>query len=633
MPAGSEAAGLRIPVFSLWHREFGPPLSLGILVEAGRSWRGGALAQRYEFRPPETAEAVLEQLRVGSGPAVLLCSNYIWSIAENLSVARRAVEIRPEIIVLHGGPNTPKYEQDIDVFLAANAACASILVRGEGEVILCEILEALGPTLPDWSVRQLAGVRGVTALDRSGERLATADAPRMDDLDSVPSPYLSGLFDEVDHEWSGVFIETNRGCPFGCTFCDWGSATLSRVRKFDIHRVKAEIDWAARHAAWLHICDANFGMVRRDVEIAEHIAQTFRSTGRPSVVSFTPTKNTSKWLVEVTRIISSCGIEVYCPISLQTVDEATLQAVHRANISTTAYLDLAQDLRRHGVIPRSEVILGLPGQTYSSYKADLQFFIDHDISPRTWLLRMLVNSPMNEPSYRERFKIEANEQGMVLSTSTMSAEDRKRMKRLRRAQVIATQYRTLVHVLRVLQWDYDADALEVLERMIEVLDREPARYPLTSWLFEYFDLHPSSPVGWRAFGAEIRSFIRDELHIKPNSDIDAVLRVQRSVMPGPGQSFPVTVTLEHDYAAYLNSAVDQLVATGVLGSPIRPLRDFGPGQLTVLGDPASRGRDGVPVDDQVRNEVVEGLFWSMDGAHLALMTEPSLDPTALLRER
>ena len=32
-------------------------------------------------------------------------------------------------------------------------------------------------------------------------------------------------------------LESNRGCPYGCTFCDWGSATLSKVRNFDLDRV------------------------------------------------------------------------------------------------------------------------------------------------------------------------------------------------------------------------------------------------------------------------------------------------------------------------------------------------------------------------------------------------------------
>ena len=32
--------------------------------------------------------------------------------------------------------------------------------------------------------------------------------------------------------FSNATLETNRGCPFACTFCDWGSLTYAKIRKF-----------------------------------------------------------------------------------------------------------------------------------------------------------------------------------------------------------------------------------------------------------------------------------------------------------------------------------------------------------------------------------------------------------------
>ena len=63
--------------------------------------------------------------------------------------------------------------------------------------------------------------------------------------DEIPSPYLQGVFDSYG-EVSAAIIESNRGCPFGCTFCDWGSATQQKVRKFDVQRVRDEITWLAQ---------------------------------------------------------------------------------------------------------------------------------------------------------------------------------------------------------------------------------------------------------------------------------------------------------------------------------------------------------------------------------------------------
>ena len=65
------------------------------------------------------------------------------------------------------------------------------------------------------------------------------------DLSEVPSPYVTGLFDsivEMNSEemiLNGI-IETDRGCPFKRTFCDWGSLTFNKVRKFHVGKIKAD---------------------------------------------------------------------------------------------------------------------------------------------------------------------------------------------------------------------------------------------------------------------------------------------------------------------------------------------------------------------------------------------------------
>ena len=54
--------------------------------------------------------------------------------------------------------------------------------------------------------------------------------------------------------------ETNRGCPFSCTFCDWGSATASKVYQFGMDGLHDEIGWMSRQRiGFVFCCDANFG--------------------------------------------------------------------------------------------------------------------------------------------------------------------------------------------------------------------------------------------------------------------------------------------------------------------------------------------------------------------------------------
>ena len=75
----------------------------------------------------------------------------------------------------------------------------------------------------------------------------TGPSQRIMDLSEVPSPYIMGLFDHLDEMYPGkiwnAVIETNRGCPFMCTFCDWGGTTFSKVKKFGLNALKKNLDW------------------------------------------------------------------------------------------------------------------------------------------------------------------------------------------------------------------------------------------------------------------------------------------------------------------------------------------------------------------------------------------------------
>ncbi len=67
------------------------------------------------------------------------------------------------------------------------------------------------------------------------------------------------------------------GCPYHCGFCYWGAATNDRVYRFDEQRVRDEITWLASHDVMcLYIADANWGMLSRDVDLSQHIADCAR---------------------------------------------------------------------------------------------------------------------------------------------------------------------------------------------------------------------------------------------------------------------------------------------------------------------------------------------------------------------
>ena len=198
----------------------------------------------------------------------------------------------------------------------------------------------------------------------------------MREPDDVPSPYLQGVFDHYRGRVDAAIIESNRGCPFGCTFCDWGSATSQKVRKFDLERVKQEVEWIGRRGIRvLWIADANFGMYDRDIELAEHIVATKARFGYPSEVVVNYTKNTNRRLIEIIRIFSAGGIISQGIISIQTTDDTTLEVINRRNIKTEKYDELAKVFEAARLPLSTDLMIGLPGITVAAWDRDLQRYL------------------------------------------------------------------------------------------------------------------------------------------------------------------------------------------------------------------------------------------------------------------
>ena len=614
----------RIPVYAVWHPETGPLLALGMLTAMARAYEGGALQSTFEIRRPETAASFLDDLATRSGPAILLSSDYIWSLEPNLEVAVEAVRINPELVVVHGGPSAPKYGGDATRFLTEHADVAHVLVRGEGELTLCELLAVLAPSLPELDRDRLAEVRGITFLGAGGAVL-TPDRPRATSLDELPSPYLTGEFDHVPGDaWHhGLSVETNRGCPYGCTFCDWGSATLSRIRKFGLDRAEAEFAWAYdRGAPVIQITDANFGIMSRDVDFAERMAARVSAAPRPLSVVFTPAKNTTKHLCRILDILAGAGITLITGLSLQTADPTTLAAVERSNISTSHYITLAAEMRRRGHPLQGDLMLGLPGQTYESFRDDLQFMFDHEIMARSWPALVLPNSPMNAPEYRERFAIEVDDRNVVTSSISFDHDQRRDMSRLRTIEVIVERLGVLRHVLRFLQWDHEVPAMIAIERLMRVTHDHPRRYPLLSWMVRYFSRYPVPPQGWHTLLEEAATFVVDEFGIARDSPFETVLALQELLLPAPGRTFPASIELRHDYLAYYRSATHDLFTTGAAGTPDRPLAAYGPATFTVAGDPLAVCTTGLRSSGDPDDEMLQNDFHI--GATLAYELESPL---------
>ena len=441
----------------------------------------------------------------------------------------------------------------------------------------CERAGATCPCWPTWPDCPTA----------TGDRVVTTGTrDRVADLDSLPSPMLMGLYDgfiPAGKGPGGFNLETNRGCPYGCTFCDWGSATLSRVRKFDLDRVFAEIEWCAVNGFKIAIADANFGIFERDVDIAEKIAELKATYGYPRFVGNNYAKNTVKHLSKIIDIFTQAGIVAEGKMSMQSFDADTLLTIRRKNIKLEQYHDLSVEFRRNQLPMSVDLMMGLPGSTPEGFDNDLQSCIDRDLRAIVHTTVLLPNSPMNEPAYRQENGITAIPGEEVRESATFTREQWNRMDRLRSGFWIFENFGVLRQVATYVRSETGQREIDFYQGLVEAIVADPERWPTMSVALRVLPAMMVPPVSWRRFVDEARRYLVEAVGLPDDTALDTVLAVQHALLPARDRAFPVTLPLDHDYAAW-HVAITAQRDDGNYEDwheRVAPLRQYGPSLFTV----------------------------------------------------
>ncbi len=599
----------RIPVYFVPHMENHFPLALGIIYSALKNHKQGELLNKFQLipitflNPNDLLNGPYRKFRTG----VWLFSNYMWSMDVNLQVSQAVKGHDPRNLTIHGGPSTPEYKQASEDFMRANPS-VDVSVHGEGEVAITEIFEQIDMSIEgEVSYRQdaLSEVTGITFRDKllSG-LIRTAARKRMAAPDEVPSPYLSGLFDHYNGRVEAAIIESNRGCPFGCTFCDWGSATNQKVRKFDLDRVKDEIEWIGKNKVRvIWIADANFGLYDRDIELSQFIVDTKEKYGYPQEVVVNYTKNSTWRLVEIIKVFTAGGIISQGIISIQTTDEETLKVINRQNIKTEKYDELTKVFYDLKLPLSTDLMIGLPGITVEAFNNDLQRYIDMDVSVKAYPTQLLPNSPMADPEYIEKYQIKVDANDFVISSYSFTEQDLLWMKGMFQTYTVADGYSLLRYVMRYLQWEHQIRAIDFLQELFTLVRDHPERYPQISWAVRFFDQDKCMPGGWHLFYQQIAAFIETKYQIAKDSGLETILLVNQLCMPDDTITYPLQVDLAHDFTAYFAAKASEAKHKD------QPLSAYPPAKFYV-SDPNSM----VSIDLDYMQYDSHQYFWELHSA-------------------
>jgi len=339
------------------------PLNIGLIASYAKKIFGDSIKFRL-FKYPDRLLEALQHEKFD----VVACSTYIWN--NNLSewACETAKRYNPAVVTIRGGWDFPLDEKQQEAYMR-KYRFTDIFCINEGEMAFNNAVERIhGAGAAGW--QKDGPIDGCVFLDRhSGAFRKGNPIPRITNLEEIPSPYLEGLLDEFFDGALVPVIETARGCPFKCNYCNNAHSYYNKMNFFPVDYTIKEIGYVARKVAPtgiknLLIADTNFGMYPRDKEIALALKRMQEEYDWPLGIIVSTGKN------NVDRIIDSVdvlGKALTISMSVQSMNPLTLKAIERDNINLNMYGQISFEMAKRGKSQIAELIVPLPEETYGTY--------------------------------------------------------------------------------------------------------------------------------------------------------------------------------------------------------------------------------------------------------------------------
>lgn len=344
----------------------------------------------------------LLQAVTSAPPDIVGFGIYAWNPRLTMLASQLVKQLAPHALTVSGGPAVelnPSMNMD---YLARNPNM-DCLVWHEGEAAFANIVERLLDQGSVGKVKQKT-IDGSCFLE-DGELIAGPRLPLITPLENeVPSPYLSGIFDDLllDPELMPM-IQTTRGCPYSCTFCVSGQPDYNQLRSFDVERVKEEILYLNKRAEnrSIRFTDDNFGLLPRDIEIAKFVREGFDAERYPAGLKIYYGKLISERIKECSLILRP--LLPLC-MSFQSLTPEVLEEIKRPNNTKEKFEDARRWARHHDVAVATELIFGLPKETYESFLQSLDGIVELRVdSVFSTGLMLLEGADLNTEDAREKY--------------------------------------------------------------------------------------------------------------------------------------------------------------------------------------------------------------------------------------
>jgi hypothetical protein len=193
-------------------------------------------------------------------------------------------------------------------------------------------------------------------------------------------------------------------------------------------------------------------------------------------------------------------------LALQTIDSTALRNIGRSNISLNSFLELQRRFNRDRVETFTDIILGLPGETYDSFTSGVNDIIENGQHHRIQFINLAIlpNAPMSDPEYRMKHGLITVEneiinihgslidtgeeiqetQELIIETNTMSRQDWAKTR-------VFSWMTALLHFDKLLQIPFvllhELCQCSYKDLIASFMVNEPTEFPVISELTSFFE--------------------------------------------------------------------------------------------------------------------------------------------------
>jgi len=333
-------------------------------------------------------------------PDVVGISCYMWNDKLTMYIAEQVKIKLPNIKIIAGGPAL-YYEHFKGWFVENWFIDALCEYSGYGEVFITDYLD--GVPIKDIPFCVYPSLR------RAFWNKATSDYNKREF--NYPMPYLDNIeyLKKFPKEQTTIILDTSRGCPYACSYCEWGGGTSTKVVFKPIEETIKELEVIFEYLNPTHIdiINANFGIVKDDIKIAKKIVELNNNKCVKYINVYGPTKTSKKFLREIYDIFLSNGILDDIKVSVQHTNQTILDNISRIDMPFDDQIEFYTDLRdKYNKNLRAELIIGLPGETLDTFYDLIEHITKSKyLEPTMYEWMMLPSAPAASPEYMSSMKI------------------------------------------------------------------------------------------------------------------------------------------------------------------------------------------------------------------------------------